>query len=106
MYNKLKYTDYCLLIFEVAKIFPDGFNLQPLQGKPIKVWINSARYAELTVLSWTKSLKKKVIFFEQPDDLFDELMKYLINNVQGGITSYVRIFFSRDGYHRLDKENE
>ena len=30
----------------------------------------------------------------------------LVSNVQGGLQSYVMIFFSKDGYHELNSEND
>ena len=98
----LKYQDLCFYIFQTEKEFPMGFCMQGLEKKPIQKSISAARYAELSVIEQTESVQKKLELGDI-NDLYFLLQSILISNVQGGVASYVKIFFSNDGYQQLDK---
>lgn len=93
----LKFSDLCFYIFQVEKEFPTGFCMQPLEKNPIKNPISSARFAELSIIEWAENVQK-VLDQSDKNQLYLELLSILIANVQGGVASYVKIFFSEDGY--------
>eukprot|EP00353_Schmidingerella_taraikaensis_P002079 CAMPEP_0185597728 /NCGR_PEP_ID=MMETSP0434-20130131/81554_1 /TAXON_ID=626734 ORGANISM="Favella taraikaensis, Strain Fe Narragansett Bay" /NCGR_SAMPLE_ID=MMETSP0434 /ASSEMBLY_ACC=CAM_ASM_000379 /LENGTH=77 /DNA_ID=CAMNT_0028226535 /DNA_START=1063 /DNA_END=1296 /DNA_ORIENTATION=- len=65
MYKSLKFEDLILCIFEVPKMFPTGFMMQPLSVEPSEVAINGAEYANLNVKSWIVEFKQ---LLENPSD--------------------------------------
>ena len=71
--------------------------MQPLEKNPIKNPISSARFAELSIIEWAENVQK-VLDQSDKNQLYLELLSILIANVQGGVASYVKIFFSEDGY--------
>jgi len=34
------------------------------------------------------------------------MLSILVANVQGGLASYIRIFYAKDGYHALNESND
>ena len=83
--------------------------MQPIKSLEPAV-IVGACYADSVVNSWTneiKTLSSSISSIEEKHEaLYKAIMKILIANVQGGLASYIRIFFAKDGYHQLNNSND
>ena len=78
--------------------------MQPMRP-PGKISINGARYAESVVFSWKKEIDQ-LTKQNSHEDLYKAILGKLVANVQGGLGSYICIFFAQDGYHLLDSSND